>query len=487
MHRIAERAEHAHARCVGAHHSRSSASSPPSSYDRLLGRQRELEALVADRNVVAGLHAGMAQRVDHAEAAELDRERAHALGRGEIELVDERDDLAAGDAHDAVVPHEPEDALARARAVEQVVGQLLLARAARRLGDAARSASTRSSAPRRLGDAGARRAGEAEHVRDRVLVARDDGVRRQPALRRRRRRTRCTSASPSAVVDEVELVEHDDLRSLGEAAAMGRQLAVDRGVALAAVGERIAGLGIDRDHVHERVRALEVRQERVPEPDAVGRALEQPGHVGHGQLARVVQLDRAEMRSERRERVVRDLGHRIRDASQERRLAGIREAEQRGIADHLEPQLELGRLAVLADLGRARRLAHGVVKRRLPRPPRPPRAITTRALACARSAIGTSPLESKTCVPSGTWTIASSPRPPVLPPPSPCTPRWPRRCRRKRNAERSRMSGSASSTTSPPSPPSPPSGPPFGTNFSRRKETQPSPPRPACTTTVARS
>src|SRR5437879_4347339 len=35
--------------------------------------------------------------------------------------------------------------------------------------------------------------------------------------------------------------------------------------------------------------------------------------------------------------------------------------------------------------------------------------------------------------------------------------------------------------TLPPRPPSPPSGPPFGRYFSRRKLTQPSPPRPAFT------
>src|ERR1700693_6481136 len=35
--------------------------------------------------------------------------------------------------------------------------------------------------------------------------------------------------------------------------------------------------------------------------------------------------------------------------------------------------------------------------------------------------------------------------------------------------------------TLPPRPPSPPSGPPKGTNFSRRKLTQPRPPLPACT------
>src|SRR2546430_5066188 len=40
---------------------------------------------------------------------------------------------------------------------------------------------------------------------------------------------------------------------------------------------------------------------------------------------------------------------------------------------------------------------------------------------------------------------------------------------------------------SPPRPPSPPSGPPLGTNFSRRKLTQPRPPFPACAKTLIRS
>src|SRR4029077_15241774 len=41
--------------------------------------------------------------------------------------------------------------------------------------------------------------------------------------------------------------------------------------------------------------------------------------------------------------------------------------------------------------------------------------------------------------------------------------------------------------TFPPRPPSPPSGPPFGTNFSRRKLTDPRPPFPACAKTFIRS
>src|ERR1700722_4864325 len=41
--------------------------------------------------------------------------------------------------------------------------------------------------------------------------------------------------------------------------------------------------------------------------------------------------------------------------------------------------------------------------------------------------------------------------------------------------------------TSPPRPPSPPEGPPRGTNFSRRKATQPLPPSPAFTRILASS
>src|ERR1700678_4457171 len=41
--------------------------------------------------------------------------------------------------------------------------------------------------------------------------------------------------------------------------------------------------------------------------------------------------------------------------------------------------------------------------------------------------------------------------------------------------------------TLPPRPPSPPSGPPKGTKFSRRKLTQPRPPLPACTLSLASS
>src|ERR1044072_5627514 len=128
----------------------------------------------------------------------------------------------------------------------------------------------------------------------------------------------------------------------------------------------------------------------------------------------------------------------------------------------------------------------GVAKRRLPRPPSPPRASTTLAPGAARSATSCSS-SSNTCVPTGTRSSTSSPEAPCrpLPPPAPPLPALNHCC--ARNDDRSRRSASAISTTPPPAPPSPPSGPPFGTCFSRRKLSAASPPRPACTWLRARS
>src|SRR5919108_287596 len=128
--------------------------------------------------------------------------------------------------------------------------------------------------------------------------------------------------------------------------------------------------------------------------------------------------------------------------------------------------------------GGARRV--GVARRRLPRPPAPPRAATTRERAPARSAIS-SPSSENTCVPTGTRRRMSSPAEPCLFAPRPFPPLPARKVLRPWKNERSRRSGSTSRTTSPPRPASPPSGPPFGTYFSRRKLSAPWPPRPAST------
>ncbi len=90
---------------------------------------------------------------------------------------------------------------------------------------------------------------------------------------------------------EVDLVEHDGLRSLLQPRSVRGELAVDGLEALGRVVLRRV------DHVQEKVRALEVREELVAQPDTLARALDEAGYVGHGELARAVgRVDRAEDR-----------------------------------------------------------------------------------------------------------------------------------------------------------------------------------------------
>ena len=70
---------------------------------------------------------------------------------------------------------------------------------------------------------------------------------------------------------EVDLVQHDDLRQLAQAGAVGEELAVDDAELL----DGIVCRGVD--HVHEHARAFEVSEKLVAEPDALARALDQPG------------------------------------------------------------------------------------------------------------------------------------------------------------------------------------------------------------------
>ena len=94
----------------------------------------------------------------------------------------------------------------------------------------------------------------------------------------------------------------------------------------------------------------------MAEPDALARALDQPGHVGDDELAAVRRLDRAEHRLERRERILGDLRPRVRDPREQRRLAGVRQADERRVGEQLQAQLDVALLAGQADLGEARRL-----------------------------------------------------------------------------------------------------------------------------------
>ena len=80
------------------------------------------------------------------------------------------------------------------------------------------------------------------------------------------------------------------------------------------VVERIAaGEPRDVEQVHQHRGAREVAEEARAEAVARVRALDQPGHVGEHEAALVVDAHHAEVRDERRERIVGDARARRRD------------------------------------------------------------------------------------------------------------------------------------------------------------------------------
>src|SRR5574337_270861 len=128
-----------------------------------------------------------------------------------------------------------------------------------------------------------------------------------------------------------------------------------------------------------------------------------------------------------------------------------------------------------------------LLKCRLPKPPSPPLASSTRSPGTSSSAITSSLSWSVTIVPTGMRSTMSGAAAPHWSDPRPGSPlraSWRRAERKSIKVFRPR---SATANTLPPRPPSPPSGPPNGMNFSRRKLTQPAPPFPAATSIVASS
>ena len=235
-------------------------------------------------------------------------------------------------------------------------------------------------------------------------------------------------------------------------------------------------------------RPLEVGEELVPEADALARALDQPRarrrrRAGAPSGASTVPSTGCE----RRERIVRDLRPRVRDAREQRRLARVRQADERRVGEQLQVQLDVALLAGQPDLREARHLPRRRDEARVAAP----------AAAAAREH------DARAADARGRRSDRRRRRTPACRPAraarrrrrrrracgrrARCRRARPRSSRRRWSDERSRSVGSATSTTSPPSPPSPPSGPPFGTYFSRRNQRPPSPPRPAFTWICARS
>src|SRR5438093_964467 len=112
--------------------------------------------------------------------------------------------------------------------------------------------------------------------------------------------------------------------------------------------------------MHDDARAFDVPQELLAEARALARALDEARDVGDDELA-VIEPRDAEIRRERRERVIRDLRPRARQRGEQARLPSVREASEPDVGD--EAQLEIERapfsgLAVHRDARRATRARH---------------------------------------------------------------------------------------------------------------------------------
>ena len=108
------------------------------------------------------------------------------------------------------------------------------------------------------------------------------------------------------------------------------------------------------DEVHEHRATLDVTQELVAEAVAFVRAFDETGDVGDDERLVVIRLHDAEVRDERRERIVGDLRLRGADHGDERRLAGVRQTDDADVGDELELDEQLALFAFFARLREAR-------------------------------------------------------------------------------------------------------------------------------------
>src|ERR1700691_1566418 len=108
-------------------------------------------------------------------------------------------------------------------------------------------------------------------------------------------------------------------------------------------------------------------QEPIAKAAAFMRPLDQAGNVSEDELP-AVDGHHAKLRLQRCERVIGDLRLRGADGSKKRRLAGIRQTDDAGIGDKLEPQFDGAFFSGLAAIGAARRAVGGGLKMRVAEP-----------------------------------------------------------------------------------------------------------------------
>ncbi len=111
---------------------------------------------------------------------------------------------------------------------------------------------------------------------------------------------------------------------------------------------------VERDEVKKHARSLDVLQKLDAEPRAFARAGNEARDVGDDEVLVFADRDDTEVRHERRERIVADLGAGARYSANERALARVGEAEQADVRHHLQLQASFEQLAVFTGLGAPR-------------------------------------------------------------------------------------------------------------------------------------
>ena len=156
--------------------------------------------------------------------------------------------------------------------------------------------------------------------------------------------------------EQVELVEHQPARQLGQRRGELAQLVDDRLGGLHRVG-LIEGRHVH--HVEEQPGAGQVLEEAQPQAGALGGPLDQPRHVGHHEVLVHAELHHAQVGHQGGEGVVGDLGLGGGNGANQRRLAGVGHAQQAHVGHHLHLQAQVAALTLGARRGPPRRAVGG--------------------------------------------------------------------------------------------------------------------------------
>ena len=176
-----------------------------------------------------------------------------------------------------------------------------------------------------------------------------------------RREMRGESSQLRRVVERVDLVRGDDLWLPSQEPRLGvgagrlsreaRQLVANRGKILDWVAAR---RGRDVYHMDENPSPFEVAEELMAEPVTNVCPFDETGYIRDHEAAIIAQAHHPEVRGQRREWIVRNLGVRGGDTRDERGLSDVRKPNQADVGKQLQLQVELPHFTRLPRVSAAR-------------------------------------------------------------------------------------------------------------------------------------